>query len=727
MRILISLLLLAVTSSATADEPLVCATSEANDARVRALHERSQSRLRLMPNAVTPPVISREGAFYIQRDDRVVPGHRPFDLDGQSLVFEPSGSGYKVRRVALRWVEPSSTPLRDFSLTTNPAPASYVKYDVTGTPPQIFGQPASTLYFSQYNGITLAPPLEPGANQFDSLEAALYPEALISPLLITSRKPSRLAYPTVYAERSGDDLVITWRSVAGIAFGYDVQAELHTDGSIVFSYHSMREMRWGTPIVSRGFDPSATRRLLGAVNDSGGDLVSGTYAAALADANDIRRIDVSRIGESDLLVLRFTLNAPVSLASLANGQALRYVAQIGTSQAWLDADRNGWTITPFGAPSGIKNGGEVRFDGNVVEMYGLQIPPDGGSTLTIRAWTLSPSTNRTIDFATTVVNFDVPVKRIATDLSNIAPIELSLPITEPFILGDFDPYAVFSQLQSAYGVSSYDYDAVAMYQSFYTDLIFYAGAYSTGGNPGVDGIAPPSQTRNSTAPRSPALLHMNQISYGWNATMENASHVILHELGHRWLYFFRVLQDGQLVRALNPVSAHPAGFVSTPAAFKVFNDTEASVMGGATFTESGGRYLAHTANNGFSWTDLYLMGLAAPEEVPSWYYLANTSPALPNEYWPAEGANVTGERRDVSVDQIIAAEGARHPSTALSQRLFRVLFVLVTDGPQPTGEEVAKVNVFRALLEDTFALATGQRGRVETEWVNVPKKRATRH
>jgi hypothetical protein len=220
---------------------------------------------------------------------------------------------------------------------------------------------------------------------------------------------------------------------------------------------------------------------------------------------------------------------------------------------------------------------------------------------------------------------------------------------------------------------------------------------------------------------------MNQLTYGWNATPKNASNVNLHELGHRWLYFFRIMEGGAPTRALNPVSAHPAGFVSTPAAFKVFEDGESSVMGGGTFNFQGGRFTAHTQNNGYSWTDLYLMGLAAPEEIPPWYYISNTSPALPNEYWPAEGASVTGTRRDVAIDQIIGAEGARNPSTALSQRLFRVLFVLVTDGAEPTPIEIAKVNEWRGVLETNFAIATGQRGRVETEWVSVPKKRAARH
>ena len=87
---------------------------------------------------------------------------------------------------------------------------------------------------------------------------------------------------------------------------------------------------------------------------------------------------------------------------------------------------------------------------------------------------------------------------------------------------------------------------------------------------------------------------------------------------------------------------------------------------------------------------------------------------------------MSGERHDVAFDQLVAAEGVRNPSAALSQRLFRVLFVLVTEKGAPSDQEVAKMNEWRALLEKNFALATGGRARVATEYVTVPKKRAVR-
>ncbi|HJQ37417.1 MAG TPA: hypothetical protein VKB93_09780 [Thermoanaerobaculia bacterium] len=723
MRALLTLLLLVSATVLQADDPM-CATSEANDARVRALHDRTFARPRLMPNAASAP-IAREGAFYLGVDDRVAPGHRPFDLAGKSLIFEPRTSGYAVRRENLRWYEPASEPVRDFSTGTTTS----VKYDIAGTPPVLFGQPVTTLYLTAFNSIHLTPPVnDPAANQFDELESAVYPRALLSPLMITNRKPSRLAYPRLYVERRDGHLVITWLSTTGSSFGYAVQAELHTDGTIVYSYQSMRDMQWGTPIVSAGFNAaSAQRRTLATVSDARSDLVSGTYNAALADVNDLRTLEIARVGESELLAVRLTLAAPVDLASLTDGKSLRYALQIDQLTSWLDITSAGWTFTPLGAPRAIANGNGVRFDGNAIELFGVQ--PAGVGATFVRAWSLTPGTNRTIDFAQiATVPFETPLNHIASDLSSVASNNvLALPIAEPFVLGEFDPLEVWNRLQSTYALSSYDVDAVAMYQSFYTDIIFYAGAYSTGGNPGVDGIYASSTSRGTKAFRSPALLHMNQLTYGWNATERNSSHVMMHELGHRWLYAFRIMENGQLARPLSPVSSHPAAFVHAPAAFPVYEETESSVMGGANFSsESDGRFRAHAANYGYSWTDLYLMGLATPEEVQPWFYLANSNPELPKEYYAPDNQVVSGDRRDVKFDQLTAAEGVRNPPAALSQRVFRVLYVLVTENGAPTNEEVAKMNEWRALLEKNFAIATGGRARIATEYVTVPKKRAVR-
>ena len=266
---------------------------------------------------------------------------------------------------------------------------------------------------------------------------------------------------------------------------------------------------------------------------------------------------------------------------------------------------------------------------------------------------------------------------------------------------------------------------MAIYQSFFTDIIFYAGAYSTGGNPRVSGVGNISRY-GTRYDRAPSLLHLNQLTYNYSSAEETASKVMLHEFGHRWLFFPAIRENGAVTHVLNPVSAHPAGYVHTPSAFRVYGDEESSVMGGGYFTANGdGTYRARAANMGYSWTDLYLMGLATRDEVPPWFYLANTT--LAKEYWPPDGAVVPGEQHDVSVQQIIDVHGLRTPGPAASQRRFNIVFVLLTEpGTDATDAQVAQINEWRALMERNFSIATGGRASVRTTFVVPGKTRAVR-
>jgi hypothetical protein len=267
---------------------------------------------------------------------------------------------------------------------------------------------------------------------------------------------------------------------------------------------------------------------------------------------------------------------------------------------------------------------------------------------------------------------------------------------------------------------------VAIYQSFYTDMIFYAGAYALIGNSGTNGIGISGPNFGPNVRRGPNLMHMNHFKYNYNVAPETASQVILHEFGHRWLYFFRFADRGEVSSALNPISAHPAAYVSTPSAFPVFKENESSVMGGAVFLPEGpNTYRTKVANRGYSWMDLYLMGLAEASEVTPWYYLTGTT--LRAEYWPDDNVVVTGDKHEVNLDQVVQVHGPRFPTTAYAQKKFKVLFVLVTEpGKDATDADVAKMNEWRALFEKTFNQATGGRGGVETSFVQPGKKRATR-
>ena len=713
--LLLSLFLLGPVLHAT--EPL-CGTSPENDRRVRALHERTQQRVQAL--AVEPRTATlREGAFYLQNDETITAGYKPFDLAGLSLVFTPSGNdAFTMRREALQYVEPAGEPLRDFQSAAG-ADWHFVTHDLPFAVP-LFGEGVTRIYVSAFNGIhTETPPVQ-AASQFDAMQAAVHRGPLLSPLTITTGKPRYLQYPRVWIDHAADAVIVTWRSSANAPFGYDLQAKIATSGTITYSYREVVAMRWGTPVLSRGFDPAqVSRTLLRSMNDSEND-VPGSVPALLRPMLDVRRVDMQRLAGSDLFAVRITLAEAIDRTKLAEGQVLSFRLTVGPDSAEVEIDRDETRVTALGGSRSAIDAAGAHVDGNVVELYGVQRFTRETSG---RVRTFYETEDVSADTTVLGFPFDAPPRTIASDLSAVvAGTLLPLPIAEPFVLGELDPLRVWNLVRESYGISTYDHDAIAIYQTFYTDLIFYAGAYATRGNPQVDGIASGLGTRS---PRLPTLLHLNQLGYNYSSSVERAAQMMLHELGHRWLYHFSIVEDGRESHALNPVSGHPAAYVHTASAFPVWGNDEASVMGGAYFTpQPDGSYRAHAANHGYSWTDLYLMGIASPEEVPPWFYLAGTN--LPGEYWPEEGAIASGERRDVEVGQIIAAHGPRIPSAALSPRQFRVVFVLVTEsGAEATEAEVAKLNEWRALLERNFAIATGGRANLITTFVRPGKRRAS--
>jgi hypothetical protein len=728
MRTRLALFLFLVLSAfgAAADDQLWCGTSDELEERLRAKHER-RPRFPVAANAAAGalPATLRDGAFYMQADEQVAGGGNLFDLAGRSLVFEPRpGNTFATRRVPSLYAAPGDM-LHDFTGRTATAP-HYVTYDLTNFPFPIFGRNVTRLYLTAFNEIEFDVPNDEGNALFDELAGAVHRNAVLSPLMITNRKPRQLAYPQLFVRETATSVFVTWKSVAGETFGYDVQAELRSNGTIVYSYNSMREMQWGTPLLSAGFNPAAggtARRSLH--NSTALPGVSPTFGQ-LGPMLDIRNVETFRMGESDLLAVRVTLGEPIDLTKIGEAETLRYTLTVSNEPTYVEVKRSGWTVYPFGGIAAAPNGAAAHVEGNTVEFYLLQSPANV-TTPSMRVFAqIRPS--RTADTFSWIPTLDVAPRSTGNDLSSVptTATELATPIVEAFRLPGLDPYEVWERIQPAFHINKDEVDAVAIYQSFYTDMIFYAGAYAIVGNAGVNGIGISGPNFGPNVRRGPNLMHMNHFTYNYNTAAESASQVILHEFGHRWLYFFRFANNGEISSALNPISAHPAAYVSTPAAFPVFTENESSVMGGAVFMPEGtNTYRTRVANRGYSWMDLYLMGLASASEVAPWYYLTGTT--LRAEYWPDDNVVVTGDKHEVKLDQVVAVHGERFPSAAYSQKKFKVLFVLVTEPGKPaTDADVAKMNEWRANFERTFYLATGGRGGVETAFVQPGKKRATR-
>lgn len=222
---------------------------------------------------------------------------------------------------------------------------------------------------------------------------------------------------------------------------------------------------------------------------------------------------------------------------------------------------------------------------------------------------------------------------------------------------------------------------------------------------------------------------MNMTNYSNNQVVDVAGRVLMHEFGHRWLQFVETMENGSRTLALNPTPAHPPQFASTPAAFPVRTPYDTSTMGGGWFTQNGNSFTSATASAyGYSWLDLYLMGLAAPNEVPPTYVIDHTNPPLDSAYTPPSNVTVTGDRRDVAFQQVLDAMGPRTPTVTTSQHGFRVLFVLVASPDKPADADVALVDQYRRAFQENFAKATGDRAWVQTLlWPPQPRHRAAGH
>jgi hypothetical protein len=183
-----------------------------------------------------------------------------------------------------------------------------------------------------------------------------------------------------------------------------------------------------------------------------------------------------------------------------------------------------------------------------------------------------------------------------------------------------------------------------------------------------------------------------------------------HEMGHRWSAFVSAKINGEEI-PLGPV--HWARGLQAPVAFPYQRPVEASAMGGGvwqdnfdgTFTQLDDDY--YVPATGFSYLDLYLMGLISPAEVPDFFLLKNLEPA-------GKDANqhpiFKADRTKVTIQDVIAVEGPRLPDVDHSQREFNTgVVVVVEHGKSPSRDLVERANGIRGQWIDYWETVTGHR------------------
>ncbi len=198
---------------------------------------------------------------------------------------------------------------------------------------------------------------------------------------------------------------------------------------------------------------------------------------------------------------------------------------------------------------------------------------------------------------------------------------------------------------------------------------------------------------------------------GENTTLS----VLSHEVGHRWLAYVDFVNPATGVTSgdlLGRQGAHWSFFFNSKASFVEGNLIEDKGVGVSPRFETTG------AVSTYSDLDQYLMGLIGPEDVSGFFLVDNPNGSGFNSpsRAPQTGVTFNGVRIPVEIDSIVAAEGPRKPDHTVSEKEFRLAFVLLVDSDAAGVPEadIAKLDQIRRAWEPYFEQVLMDRAQADT-------------
>ncbi|HEX2521133.1 MAG TPA: IPT/TIG domain-containing protein, partial [Terriglobia bacterium] len=306
------------------------------------------------------------------------------------------------------------------------------------------------------------------------------------------------------------------------------------------------------------------------------------------------------------------------------------------------------------------------------------------------------------------------------DLSVSTGLLLSGPKAERF--AQFTEVELSALARRFYQTHGDDYDQLVMFTNFPFNLDG-AFAFQMNLKNEIRGINVPLEDFSATFGSQGNLqsfLTMNELAaypddpdaifLGTNS----AVNILGHEAGHRWLAYVR-FRD-------NNGQDSPDLLGRDQAHWSFFFNSAASVLEGNEIQDLGnGNFRTVAATDRYSRLDQYLMGLREAFQVGPLFYVNNAGGTSTPSSPPAIGVSFTGTRQEVTVDDIIEAEGPRIPAVAASPKVFRQAFILLVQrGAAPSSAEINKLNRIRQRWQEFFFQATDSLGSVETSLDTVP-------
>lgn len=684
--------------------------------------------------------VSTEGNLILMTLDEGVLGKANlFDLAGRTLRFTPEKGGYRVENLALQW-DPEFGPemsgaqatLRRFAFPFSGKQWDSFSVGITGS--VAFGVPPGEQ--NRGGGVSVA--------RFAQLQEAA--PALIDtvPAICVFFKPRMSG--NRYLKELDDRVVITW-SLTEPAGGIQdftwlptvnrFQAVLRKDGAIDMSYDRVaaRDAIVGVyPVVAEGGEKEIAE-------------VRVPEQPGAAPNLDVQSVKLNAL-DGLFLKMTFATRGPVPPEGDAGLAGATYQVSLVPESGRPAAV---WTIrgVAFGGPGGrgapryIASGPgvlpAVTVAGNTISIRGT-LPAEfhEADRISVAAGHAPPRTVRLIGIRSPAVHLsslkrqDSPFPVVYESFHYLAlPNPRDLACTVIQALGDkFDFLVYYSDFRvdnqeagtpsngplgggpaggavTGIGANQRGLESYCSQGRFQWEFIqpVYAGSNQMQERP-PDGLTD-TNTRD-------IVTYAHQLGErtpdGKIPPYDYAMSQIGHELGHRWAAFASAKVNGETI-PLGPT--HWARGLQAPVAFPYQRPTEASAMGGGvwqdnsdgTFTQLDDDY--YVPATGYSYLDLYLMGMISPSEVPDFFLLRNLTPA-------GRDANAhpifKAGRTKVTIADVIAAEGPRLPDVDHAQKKFNTGMVMVVEhGARPSRELIERTNGIRERWVDYWETVTGHR------------------